>query len=146
MHDLNEGVCRYVIGFILNMFIYKEKRFSLSFINSRIFGFNYVNDSNSVPTLSEQQIKSDHLILSSSEMCFIMGNLGLLIGDRIPKDNQVWQLYLLLREIMCIVYGEFFDDNILQHLDKLINKHHTMYKKLTNKNLTIKFHNFLHMS
>ena len=51
MHDLNEGVCRYDLGFILNMFIYKEKRFSLDFLNTRISALICTDDSNSVPTL-----------------------------------------------------------------------------------------------
>lgn len=145
MHDLNEGVCRYSIGFILNTIIFKEKLLSLNFLNSRISSFNYVRDDNSVPTLTEKQIKDDNLIISSSEMTFLIENLGLLIGDRIPKANKAWNLYALLREIMCIVYGDFFDETVYETLEKTISKHHTLYMKLSGKHLTLKFHNTEHL-
>ena len=76
MHDLNEGVCRYVLGFVLYTLIFEERRITINFLNSRISGFNYINDTNVVPTITEEQIKKKYLILSASEMFFLVDSLG----------------------------------------------------------------------
>lgn len=145
LHDLNEGVCRYDMGQILNSLIFKDREIpSVQFLNKRIAGFNYIADSNAVPFLSEEQIKSNYLILSASEMSFLVENLGLLIGDKISKNNKAWKLYILLRDIMILAYGESFSEDIFQTLNEKIKKHHELYLKLY-KSLTVKFHNLLHL-
>ncbi|KAJ8677795.1 hypothetical protein QAD02_013582 [Eretmocerus hayati] len=145
MHDLNEGICRYDMGFILHELIYEEPRFSLNDLQTRISEFNYTRDRNTIPSLSEHQIKRDYLILSASEMAFLVENLALLVGDRVPSTNKCWKLYLLLREIMSIVYGGSFSDEVPAKLELLVDQHHKLYKFLTGKELTMKFHNILHL-
>ena len=146
MHDLNEGVCRYVMGFIINTFIYKEERFSLDFFNSRLAGINYITDYSATPCLSEEQVKSNYLTISSSEMIFLIEHFGLLVGDRIPKDSKIWKLYLYLADIMYLVYSESFNEETYDKLDKTIAAHHKCYMKLSGKHLIVKFHNLLHMT
>ncbi|KAJ8682346.1 hypothetical protein QAD02_018138 [Eretmocerus hayati] len=145
MHDLNEGICRYDMGFILHQLIYVEERFSLDDLQRRILEFNYTHDRNAIPSLSDNQIKKGYLILSASEMAFLVENLTLLVGDRVPKTNRSWKLYLFLREIMSIVYGESFSREVFAKLELLVDQHHKLYKLLTGKELTIKFHNLLHL-
>ena len=144
MHDLNEGVCRYVMGFLLDLFINVEKRFTLDFFNAKLAGINYIGHYNATPALTEDQVKTGYLIISSSEMIFLLEYFGLLVGDRVPKKNKAWELFLLLKDIVYIVYGVSFDDNILNKLDEKITQHHKLYLKLSQRNLTIKFHNLLH--
>ena len=142
-HDLDEGVCRYVMGNILNTIIFLEKRITLDSLNSRISGLNYISDSNVIPSLTADNIKQKYLIVSCSEMFFLIEYLGLLIGDHIPINHKAWKLYLLLRKIMFIVYMESFNDEILNDLDNSIISHNMLYIKLYG-HLTVKFHNLGH--
>lgn len=71
MHDLLEGVRRYDMAKILNLFIYKKEYFTLQQLNSRIkyFDYNQFYDvGNRIPTILEAHIKKGVLIMSSAEM------------------------------------------------------------------------------
>lgn len=53
--------------------------------------------------------------------------LPLIIGDLIPFDKQCWQLFLLLLDIIDIIFSQNFSNNKLKNLKELSSKHHTLY-------------------
>ena len=85
--------------------------------NARLAGLRYLENRNATPTLSDDEVKSAYLTISSSEMTFLIEYFGLVVGARVPKNNRGWKLYLLLKDIMFIVYSDFFDD-LLYLLDE----------------------------
>lgn len=49
--------------------------------------------------------------------------LGLIIGDLIPVGNKIWEIYTLLREIICIIMArEFHPQETIEHLRNLVKK------------------------
>lgn len=60
MHDILEGLCRYIIPKVLHSFIYySEKLFNLDNSNYRIQFFDYGNTANSkyIPAFTESALK-----------------------------------------------------------------------------------------
>ncbi|XP_066590791.1 uncharacterized protein [Prorops nasuta] len=144
MHDLFEGVCSYDIGLILHHIIFIQKLFTLNTANFRIKHFDYGNEKNKPPLLTEINLKACHIKMSAAEMkCFIL-NVSLLFGDLIPQNSHFWKLYILLRQIVCIALQSTISESDITLIDKLITQHHILYVKLFKETLKPKHHNMLH--
>jgi len=146
MHDIFEGICRYEVAKILKTFIIDEKIFSLDTLNSRIkhFDFGTSVGKNMPLCIPNNVFTTQQLIISSSEMLFLVENLGLLIGDLVPLDHKVWELYLNLREIISIVLSPSINIATTQLLETLISEHHSLYLELFSEPLKPKHHFLLH--
>lgn len=83
-------------------------------------------------------------IISSSEMLFLVKNLGLLIGDFVPLDHKVWELYFNMREIISIILSSSFNIATVKLLETLISEHHSLYLELFSEPLKPKHHFLLH--
>lgn len=109
MHDKLEGVCQYDLGKVLLKFVSLEY-FSWSTLNNRLNSFDYrangkrnerveiylkQNDS------SQQKVK-----LSAAEMLTFIRNLGLIIGELIPVNDQHWESVIKLKEILDILISK----------------------------------------
>jgi len=104
MHDLLEGVCKFDIAFLLNYYMYELKNFSLQILNERTIHFDYGPDSSSKPpVLIMENIHKNNIRLSASEVLVFVRYFGLLIGDFVPKNDSVWYLYILLRQILDLI-------------------------------------------
>lgn len=144
MHDLFEGVYRYDMALIIQHFI-RQKYFSLTTLNSRIKYFSFNNfQQNKPPLVTKEHLANGCIIFSASEMLCLLRNFNIIIGDLIPNENQVWQFYLLLKEINDIVTFTEISNNTLQYLKYLISEHHDMYLVLFNSTLKPKHHFLLH--
>ena len=142
-HDLLEGVCRYDMANILQKFIFQLKIFSIKTLNLRLSQFeNIFGDRNKVPQFIEKSILKKQLILSSSEMFYLVEFFGVILGDLVLKSNReslkYWKLYLNLRNILEIVMSpSCAEDSDLDKLKLLISQHHKKFLKLFPKqNLT----------
>lgn len=146
MHDIFEGICRYDLGKILQMFIIDQKLFSLETLNHRIRYFDYGSqDSKNVPTLiTLDALKKGYIIYSAAEMACFLYYLGLLIGDLIPKNNHIWKIYILLRKMVSIILCQKVTNENIESLSKLMTEHHKLYRKIFNDNLKYKHHVLLH--
>ncbi|XP_043478510.1 uncharacterized protein LOC122508910 [Leptopilina heterotoma] len=120
-HDIFEGIVEYDTGLILHQFIEIDDFFTLTELNSRVQNFDYgPNETNKPRPIKLNQIKNKHIKMSASEaFCFIR-NLGLLIGDLVPRANEHWDLFITLREIIDIVVSPIVDVDILNYLESLI--------------------------
>lgn len=101
MHDMLEGVCKFYIGLILKQMIFDFNYFSIETLNNRIETFNYGSlDIHSRPTLlSSENLRRQGLIrMSATEMLCFTRYLGLIIGDLIPEDSVLWELYKILKK------------------------------------------------
>lgn len=82
--------------------------------------------------------------MSASEMLCFSRHLGVVIGDLVPIDSEIWQLYILLRKIIEIVTLKSIQLEYATLLTTLITEHHLLYLKLFNTNLKPKHHHLLH--
>lgn len=144
MHDMLEGVCHYDLILIINKFV-SDKLLTIELLNFRILNFNYgLKCSNKPPLLSSDVLKKQNFRMSASEMFSFACNLNLIIGDLIPHSDEHWLLYLLLKEILYMIYNPILDFNSNLHFKNLISEHHEIYLKLSNSNLKPKYHNMIH--
>jgi hypothetical protein len=114
MHDLFEGVCRYDMAKIIQHFL-TEKLFTIEQLNDRIKYFNHQTE-------------------------FDRGNKMPLI----PCDDEVWDFYLTLCEIINIVTRAIISDAQINFLKCLIISHQEKYVQLFNDHLKPKFHFMTH--
>lgn len=70
--------------------------------------------------------------------------LGILIGDLVPCTNKFWDLYISLREIICIIMAPIYTKDTCISLETLIAEHHTLYMHLFKETLKPKHHFLLH--
>lgn len=86
MYDLL-GVCRYDLGKILNTFIYIENFFTLAVFNERLLNCPTSFNDNVTPPLKSELIKKKKIIITASEMNYLINNLSLMISDLVPEGN-----------------------------------------------------------
>lgn len=147
MHDLLEGVCRYDMGIIINTLICVKGYFSMDILNTKISYFNhqYHSDAgNKIPEIKVEQIKKSFLIVSASEMYSLVIYFGLIIGDLVPEDDEIWNFYLLLYELLEISFGHLFNDNVILYLRQVIKEHNILYMDLFKQHLKPKYHFLIH--
>ena len=145
MHDLLEGICRYDIAFILNNFIYVKKHFTLETFNLKLLGFDFGPRYNvNKPTeLNEKSIKKGCVIMTSSEMLYLIQNFNLIIGDLIPSDDEHWNMYLLLKELVTIVMSDVLHPSTYKLLESIVFEYLSLCVNLSN-GLKPKHHFLVH--
>ncbi|CAG9793253.1 unnamed protein product [Diatraea saccharalis] len=101
MHDVLEGVGKYIVGLVLTKYIKRFKYFSLELLNSRLNNFEYGPDRRNKPVqFSMVHINKGNIRLSASEMLTFIRYFGVIVGDKVPEGDSYWHLYLKLREIL----------------------------------------------
>lgn len=120
LHDLLEGICVKVMKLIITELI-ESKLIQLKNITDRMFAFDFGPDSSSKPSSTGLQFEGSALKIrtSASEMSVFVRYFGLLAGYYVPRENEVWNLYILLRKIMYKLYSvQVYDDSCeqLKHL------------------------------
>ncbi len=143
MHDMLEGVCRYVLQYVLKYIIFEKRFISATLLNERQDIFIFDHSSRPVH-FSEDKIKNGSINIKAIEMLNIMLGLNLMIGDLIPENDDVWEMFLLLRQILMIVCGLTFTEGELVYLNILVAEFLQMYVEETKQNATLKFHNMTH--
>lgn len=147
MHDVLEGVAEYDLVSILNYCMYDKQYFTIDFLNMRIKNFNYLigGDCNKPTAVKYDPIsKGVKIHMSAAEMKCFLRYLGLIIGDKIPRDDKVWRLYILLRRIIDIIVSPKVTKESAQQLKKFIKDHNSLYKNLFKETLKPKFHFLIH--
>jgi len=147
MHDLLEGVCNYDIGFILKEMVFNLNYFSIHTLNDRIESFNYgpTDIRNRPPLISEENLKRQGFLkMSASEMSCLTKYLGLIIGDLIPEQSELWLLYIILKKILDIVLCKWVKRGEITLHQTLIKEHHELYLRLSHSNLKPKHHHMVH--
>jgi len=72
--------------------------------------------------------------------------LPLLLGDHIPDDDEHWQLYLQLMEIVDHLFCPEISSDQVAYLSTLINEHHSEFIKLyPTQSFIPKMHFMIHM-
>lgn len=145
MHDLLEGVCVYEISYILYHFIVHQQYFTLDTLNWRLQFFNFNVTSSRPPTISSSQLHTKSIKMSASEMLNFFLSAGLIFGDLITDSHdRHWELFILLRKILCITLQYSVTESTADLLENLINEHHMLYIDLFGETLKPKHHLMLH--
>lgn len=145
MHDILEGVAKYVMGLVLKKCIYRFKYFSLALLNDRLGTFAYGPDARNKPVeLSMHHINQCHIRLSASEMLTFIRYFSVIVGDKVPGGDSYWLLYLKLREIVELVSATCVWTGLDAVLQDCVTELNNMYLHLSNESLKPKFHHLTH--
>lgn len=149
MHDILEGVCHYDFLMILKRFVVDMKYFTLKNLNFRMKTFNYSGlESKNKPPLIEENFDFSNNIkfkMSASEMLCFTRYFGLFVGDLVPKADEGWQLYIILREIIDIIFSSSVCSQKVILLKVLITEHHEVYlSDIFKGRLKPKHHHMVH--
>ena len=124
-----------------------SKKLSLNVLNDKLRCFNYSDNAitNAPPLILQSEIKDKCLKMSSSEMQNFILIFGMLVGDLVSHEDDMWQFYLLLRRIVDIVLSRRIQKGCGALLSNLVKEHHTLFNKLfPNVNLKPKGHLWVH--
>ncbi|KAB0804260.1 hypothetical protein PPYR_01230 [Photinus pyralis] len=144
MHDIFEGVCIYDITYLLSSLIFDLKLFILEILNSRIKSFNYgeLESSNKPPLLTLDRLNSK-INMSASEMLCFTRYLGVLIGDLVPTNLDILNIWITPREIIDIVTAPSLQFSEGTRLKIIIEEHVSLIVKYCKK-LRPKHHHLIH--
>ncbi|KAJ1530167.1 hypothetical protein ONE63_005098 [Megalurothrips usitatus] len=143
MHDLDEGVWDYLMYKIV-YHLYKKQRFSLDVVNEHIQCFYYGPNEykNKLPYISYDDLnKYKRLKFNASEMRCFVRYFGLMFGHLVKdEDGEVWNLHLMARCILDIVYAPAVYRTDMPVLRQLIKDLLSGYVTLFKVHLQPKFH------
>ena len=91
------------------------------------------------------KVINNFMFVIATQMWCLARYLPLLVGDCVPEDDEHWQNFLLLLEIVDCIFSPTCDDNVIAYLRYLLQLHHTEFKRLYPDNSIIpKMHYMLH--
>lgn len=153
MHDLYEGVAKYVMTLVVNILI-REGAFQLEYLNKRLVEFNYGPDSDNKPppiTIDHQSVK---LRMSSSECSHFLAYFGLLVGHKLPhfdmeeenltNSQEAYKLYFLLCKCVEVIMARHVSEGMAAILQGYVSDMNALYLKLSHTPLQPKFHHLVH--
>ena len=147
MHDICEGVANYDMVKIIQYYI-ENKVFTLDKLNARVqkFKFYKICKSNKPPIISKNRLNNGDLFFSASEMHKLVTFFSVIVGDLIPANCEVWQLYIRLKNILNICSCKSLSSDLCEYLDVLIREHNSLYLRLFKETLKPKYHLLVHYS
>jgi len=67
-----------------------------------------------------------------------------LIGDFVPKNDPVWYIYILLRQIIDLTTSTTLQKECCTLIQTLVAEHNDLYLKYSKQHLRPKYHFILH--
>ena len=144
-HDLFEGgVVSVRLGIIICSLV-QDRHFSLKLLNERIKQFEYApcDRSNPIPPVPDQ-IAQFRIKATIAESWLLMRMLPLLIGDKVPKGNDVWELYLQLADMVESICAKSYGPGEIEYMGEKITEFHESFHEVFEDTLQAKDHFTLH--
>ena len=175
MHDILEGALQYEMKLMLKVFIIDEKYVTLSELNRQIefFELGYMESKDRPSPISDATIRA-HMGLSKNSLkqagelhkkwaafrkilkyflLFIAAQLWLfgrilplMIGDKIPEEDDYWANFLRMMEIVDRLFCPNLVEDDAAYLQALISDHHHEFCHLyPDESVILKMHFMVHM-
>ena len=126
MHDLFEGVVHYELKLFLD-YCLSQRFFTIEALNIRIQGFDFGHEDK--PSLIDPKSMKDEQLarkftLSAAQTIFLIHNLPLIIGDKIPSDQEDknWNSVLILVKICQIALSPIISQDTVAYLRLLVTE------------------------
>ncbi|XP_043472523.1 uncharacterized protein LOC122505125 [Leptopilina heterotoma] len=127
-HDLLEGISAYDLSLILDYFVSKGW-FTYEFLNSKIETFKYSpTDQRDKPAIISKKKKK--IVGNAWQLLTLIRLLPFYIGYKIDTNDEVWEYFLKLSEIVEIVCAPQIHLSFIPYLADIINEYLTLRKKL----------------
>jgi len=146
MHDILEGVVPVVLKTSLQGLI-RENVVSVDIVNDRLQRFKFGrNDARNVPPLLSKSLlkPSSNLAGSASQKWCFFRMLAFLIGDLVSASDRYWDLYLLCRKCVEIIFAPKVSVSQCVYLASLISDLLRLLQDLAPANFTPKCHFLTH--
>ena len=145
-HDLFEGIVQYDMKLMIQYFI-----------NKNYFSLNYLNDMIMQISLKGSDAKIKLKTISRAKMSISSSKLGgeavqnwtllrffpILIGDKIPKDDECWKMLLKLREMVSLVMLREIPTALIPSLKSVVEDYMIMRLNLFNSVSIKSKHHFI---
>ena len=128
-HDCFEGFAVDLISSVIVNFV-RDKLLSLEEFNDRIETFNYSEiDKQNKPQVTKIKPLTNYRVKQTAcEMWNLLRLLPFLIGDVIPDENPVWEVYIEFLDIIERICAPSFTTNDLIYLQQLTDEFFTHYR------------------
>lgn len=153
MHDFySNGVCYFGLTAVMNYCIYQKRFVSLSRFNAHktIFSKSTLDSSLrrmgdiNETFLSNLKCKSVVIRATASEMKAFVHYFPLIMGQFVPKNDEVWDFCKNLIKLSDKILSPYFKESDIEELQELCRIHHMQYQKLFNETLKPKQHFVCH--
>lgn len=148
LHIFLEGVVRHELSHLLHTFIYKERYFSLQWLNSTLSAFPYSYLHSSKPELFEKSHLdgTGSIKQTSSAVLTAIQVLPLVIGSQVPELNDHWMNYLRMLQIVLMCTSSYCSEETAGLLRILIALYLQDFKRLyPEASFLPKMHYMLHL-
>lgn len=142
MHDILEGVGQYEMKLLLQHLI--DNYTTSAEVHRRIQNFNYgfLEQNNKPPGVALREGSND-LGLNATQSWCLLRHLPIMFGDLVCPNDQHWYLFILLLQIVNIVFSSVISTGITIYLKHLIAEHHSLFKHLFPDKTLLPKHNFM---
>jgi len=150
MHVILEGVAKVELKKMLNIFLFEKKYLTLECLNRCIQQYNFSKaESKDKPEVIDKKALEPGSVFPQTAACMknLLINLPFIIGDHIPEDDEFWQNFIILLQILLLSITPVISLNTADTLEALVAKHNKNYVSLySEESLTPKFHYLVHFS
>lgn len=146
-HDLFEGVMSYVMTNVIKYFV-SEGFFSVQDLNNSISSFKFAEmDKSNKPSKVTDVLSKLKISQSAAQMWCFIRFLPLLVGDKIPRNDRIWECILLLRDMLFYVCAPALAREHILAMSNIIQEFNESYMNcFPEEGLKPKFHYTLHYS
>jgi len=144
LHDLLEGIVPVELALCLDILI-KKRHFSLEELNRIIKHFPYKwKDRTNCPQRIPPTFVSRRTIGGNAhENWCLLRLLPLMIGTKVPEEEQAWKLLMTLKAVVELVMSPNHTDESIGYLDSLIAEHRHRFRGLFPERKLIPKHHFV---
>lgn len=142
MHDLFEGVIPLELKLLICHCVQK-KYFTIDFLNERIRTYDFGNNKPIPIDVRITKVPSVKIRQSVSQMMALTREFTLLIGDKVPEDDQNWYSFLVLLKICNIALSPVCTQDTIAYLRVLIEEKLYLFKLLYPTERLIPKHHYM---
>lgn len=144
MHDLFEGVVPCHMKLLLTHCV-QEGFFTLEELNERICAFDFLKNKPSEIDSNLCRHAQSKLRQSASQMMTLCLELPLILGDKVPEDDNHWTLFLILIRICSIALAPICSPDLIAYLRVIIEEYLSSFRELYPERMLIpKQHYMIH--
>ena len=128
MHDLFEGIVPLNMMLLIEYCVTKIF-FTINELNDRINNFDFIENK---PSLIDPNIfkKNRKIRQSASQMMALSKHFSILIGDKVPEDDQHWYCFQVMLKICSIALAPLATYDTIAYLGILIQEYLTLFQTL----------------
>lgn len=144
LHDLLEGVVPLELALSFQDFI-KKKYFSLVELNTCIqqFPYKWSDQTNRPHVIPSHFAKKRTVGGNAHENWCLLRLLPLIIGLKVPEDDEVWQMLMTLKDIVELAVAPVHTEQSICYLGTLISEHRNRYLEVFPQEKLLPKHHFL---